>query len=31
MKKIRPSEKNLKQLEELLSKGVEGENLLTAV
>jgi transposase-like protein len=31
MKKIPPSEKNRKQLEELLSKGVEGENLLTAV
>lgn len=31
MEKIPPSEKNRKQLEQLLSKGVEGENLLTAV
>lgn len=31
MKKIPPSEKNRKQLEELLNNGVEGENLLTAV
>lgn len=31
MKKIPPSEKNRKQLEELLRNGVEGENLLTAV
>lgn len=31
MRKIPPSEKNRKQLEELLSGGIEGENLLTAV
>jgi transposase-like protein len=31
MKKIPPSEKNRKQLEELLRKGIEGENLLGAV
>lgn len=31
MKKIPPSQKNRKQLEELLSNGVAGENLLTAV